>query len=103
MKLTSSKKNNVLSSLLQFFIISSGRDGRDGRKGSVGARGMPGPKGIHYDLLIEELEKISHVLTELKETEVEEWENEKCFGNTSGGDSLHWRYEILHKISRVFL
>ena len=72
MKLTGSKKNNVLSSLLQFFIISSGRDGRDGRKGSVGERGLPGPKGIYYDLLTEELEKISHVLIELKETEVEE-------------------------------
>ena len=46
MKVTGSKMNDLLSSLLQFFIISSGRDGRDGRKGFVGARGMPGPKGI---------------------------------------------------------
>ena len=51
MKVTGCKMNDLLSSLLQFFIISSGRDGRDGRKGFVGARGMPGPKGIHYDLL----------------------------------------------------
>jgi len=50
MKVTGSEKNNLLSSLLQFSIISPGRDGRDGRKGSAGARGMPGPKGIHYDL-----------------------------------------------------
>jgi len=50
MKVTGSEKNNLLSSLLQFSIISSGRDGRDGRKGSAGARGLPGPRGIHYDL-----------------------------------------------------
>ena len=42
------KKNSLLSSLFQFFIISSGRDGRDGRKGSAGARGMPGLKGIQF-------------------------------------------------------
>ena len=51
MKVTRSAINNVISSLLQFSIISSGRDGRDGRKGFVGARGMPGPKGIHNNLL----------------------------------------------------
>ena len=51
MKVTGSEKNNLLSSLLQFSIISLGRDGRDGRKGFAGARGMPGPKGIHYDLI----------------------------------------------------
>ena len=50
MKVTGSENNNFLPSLLQFSIISPGRDGRDGRKGSAGARGMPGPKGIHYDL-----------------------------------------------------
>ena len=46
-----SEMNNLLSSVFQFSIISSGRDGRDGRKGFVGAQGMPGPKGIHRDLL----------------------------------------------------
>ena len=51
MKLTGGKKNIFFSSWLQFSIISSGRDGRDGRKGFVGAQGMPGPKGIHRDLL----------------------------------------------------
>jgi len=49
MKVSGRENDNLLSSLLQFSIISSGRDGRDGRKGSAGARGMPGPKGIHYD------------------------------------------------------
>ena len=101
MKVAGSEMNNLLSSVFQFSIMSSGRDGRDGRKGFVGAQGMPGPKGIHYDLL--RTRKDSPCFNRDRKKNVEEWENEKCFEEASDGESLQGPYEILHKLSQVFL